>query len=275
MNSIGTITLMTFREAHRRRLVLTVAIMSLVFLALFTLGFYFVHKNAQFTIVGERPEVMNFFLLTGLYVVNFLVVVLTVLASVDAIAGEISSGTIQTTVTKPLRRWKIVIGKWLGLAAMLCVFVVVMSVAMIGIVYGISRYVPPSPVQGIALMMLEGLVILSISILGGTRLTTLANGVVVFMLYALAFISGWIEQIGAFMRNETLSSIGIVISLIMPSESLWRRAAYLMQPPTIRQLGFGPFATATAPSGVMVAYSALYAAVLMVFAIRVFRRRDL
>jgi Cu-processing system permease protein len=275
LNGIGTVTLMTFREARRRRLVLTVVIMGLVFLALFALGFYFVHRNAKFTAVGERPEVMNFFLLTGMYVVNFLVVVLTVLASVDTIAGEISSGTIQTTVTKPLRRWHVVGGKWLGLGAMLSIFVVAMSVAMIGIVWMISRYSPPAAIQGIALMSLEGLVVLSISIFGGTRLTTLANGVIVFMLYGLAFISGWIEQAGALMRNSTLTSIGIVISLVIPSESLWRRAAYLMQPATIRQLGFGPFATASAPSAVMVGYAALYSAALLLLAFRSFQKRDL
>jgi ABC-type transport system involved in multi-copper enzyme maturation permease subunit len=200
---------------------------------------------------------------------------LTVLASVDAIAGEIASGTIQTTVTKPLRRWKIVIGKWLGLASMLAIFVAAMSAAMVGIVWGISGYVGPHLIEGTALMILEGLVVLSLATLGGTRLTTLANGVVVFMLYALAFISGWIEQIGALMRNATLTNIGIFVSLLVPSEALWRRAAYLMQPESIRKLGFGPFATATAPSGAMVVYASLYAVVLVLFAIRAFQRRDL
>jgi len=139
----------------------------------------------------------------------------------------------------------------------------------------LGDYLPPSPIQGIALMILEGLVILTLSILGGTRLTTLANGVVVFMLYGLAFIAGWIEQIGAFVRNHTMTNIGILISLIIPSEALWRRTAYLMQPPTLRQLGFGPFATATAPSTAMVVYAVLYMLAALALAIRMFRKRDI
>ncbi|MDM7917475.1 MAG: ABC transporter permease [Candidatus Eisenbacteria bacterium] len=274
-HGVGTIARLTLREARRRRLVLAVALMGIVFLTLFTIGFYFVHRSAGGSIVGERPEVWNFFLLTGLYVVNFLTVVLTVLASVDAIAGEIASGTIQTIVTKPIARWKIIAGRWLGLAGLVALFVALMGAAMIAIVWGLSGYVPPNPVQALALMILEGMVILSLSILGGTRMPTLANGVVVFMLYALAFIGGWCEQIGAFLRNATLANLGIVVSLLAPSEALWRRAAYLMQPPAIRQLGFGPFATATAPSPAMVVYAALYAAVLLWLAVRSFRRRDL
>jgi ABC-type transport system involved in multi-copper enzyme maturation permease subunit len=272
---VGTITRLTFQEAVRRRLVASVCWMGVVFLALFAVGIYFVHRNARFPIIGERPEVLNFWLLTGLYVVNFLTVMLSVLASADILSGEIGNGTIQTIVVKPLRRWTVVFGKWLGLSAMLCIFVFGMSGAMIGIVWAVGRYVPPNPVEGALLMALEGIVMLALSMLGGTRLTTLANGVVLFMLYGLAFISGWIEQIGGFLGNETMVRTGIVTSLVVPSEVLWRRAAYLMQPDFMRRLGFGPFATAVAPSGAMVAYAAVYALLALGAAMLLFRRRDL
>jgi hypothetical protein len=84
---------------------------------------------------------------------------------------------------------------------------------------------------------LEGLVVLTLSILGGTRLSTLTNAVVIFMLYGLAFIAGWIEQIGSFLRSEAAVNIGIIISLLIPSEAMWKRAAYLMQPSFLRELG--------------------------------------
>ncbi len=51
------------------------------------------------------------------------------------------------------------------------------------------------------------------------------------MLYGLAFIAGWIEQFGALFRNEAAVNTGIVISLLVPSEAMWKRAAYLLQPP--------------------------------------------
>ncbi len=63
---------------------------------------------------AQLLEPVNFFVLAALYGVAFLTVMLAVLTSVDTIAGEIASGTIQTIVTKPLRRWEVVIGKWLG-----------------------------------------------------------------------------------------------------------------------------------------------------------------
>ncbi len=275
-----TIARLTFQEARQRWLLWAVALLGLAFLGLFGIGFYFMYRDLSRHMSGNVArflEPTNFFLMAGLYGVNFLVVMLAVLTSVDTIAGEIASGTIHTIVTKPLRRWEVVLGKWLGLAAMLSVFTVAMSVGIIAIVWVIARYLPPNPTSGVALMIVEGLVVLTLSILGGTRLSTLTNGVVVFMLYGLAFIAGWTEQIGAFIRNETAVNIGIVVSLLMPSEAMWKRAAYLMQPPFLRELGLSatPFGAASAPSNIMVIYTFVYIAAALAVALRLFQQRDL
>jgi ABC-type transport system involved in multi-copper enzyme maturation permease subunit len=265
---------LTFLEARQRRLLLLILLMGLAFLVLFAVGFYLAH-NTTYAMVGERREVTNFLLLTALYAANFLGVVLAVVMSVDIIAGEIASGAIHTVVTKPLRRWQVVLGKWLGLAVLLSVIMLAITGAMLAIAWVIAGYVPPNAVQGIALMVLAQLVILSVSIFGGTFLNTLANGVFVFMLYGLAFIAGWIEQIGSFIRNETAVDIGILISFILPAEAIWRRASYLMQPPFLRELGFSPFQAASAPSGAMVIYALGYVLLLLYLAVRTFQARDL
>ncbi len=275
-----SIARMTFLEARMRRTLWAVILLGLAFLAVYAVGFYFMHRDLTRSMgysLARLLEPLNFFVMAGLYGVNFLVVMLAVLGSVDTISGEIASGTIQTIVTKPLRRWEVLIGKWLGLVTMLGVFTLAMSAGLLAIVWFIGRYLPPNPAPGVALMFLGGLVVLTLSILGGTRLSTLTNGIVVFMLYGLAFIAGWIEQIGAFLRNEAAVNIGIIVSLIMPSEAMWKRAAYLMQPPVLRELGFQstPFGAASAPSAAMVAYAVLYAAAALALAVHWFARRDL
>ena len=270
----------TFMEARWRKVAWAIILLGLAFLLVFTVGFYFMWRDMSrvYDIASVRMlEPVNFFVLAGMYGVSFLSVVLALLVSVDTIAGEITSGTIQTLVTKPLRRWEVVIGKWLGLAVMLSLFIVVMCSSLIGIVWTITRYLPPNPLAGILLIALEGLVVLTLSILGGTRLPALANGVVVFMLYGLAFIAGWIEQIGAMLRNEAAVNTGIVVSLLVPSEAMWKRAAYLMQPPFLSNLGLDatPFGAASTPSPLMVGYAALYVVAALAIAVRLFSRRDL
>jgi ABC-type transport system involved in multi-copper enzyme maturation permease subunit len=274
---IPTLAYLTVLEVQRRKLLWIVLALSAIFLLLFGVGFYFVNRDIvrQVRSTTDLFEARNIFLIIGLYGVNFLVVVLAILTSADIIAGEIGSGVIQTMVTKPLGRWEIVLGKWLGLASMLGVFVLAMGFGLMGIVYAVSGYFPPYPWQGLGLIILEGWLVLSLSVLGGTRLATLANGVVLFMLYALAFIGSWIEQFGAFARNDAMVNIGIVVSLLIPSEAMWKRAAYLMQPPFLRELGLSPFGTASAPNQTMVYYAVGYMTVAVILALWSFSRRDL
>jgi hypothetical protein len=61
----------------------------------------------------------------------------------------------------------------------------------------------------------------------------------------------------------------------MPSESLWRRAAFEMQSPLANALRGSPFSTLSVPSLGMVFYAVLYMAIALVVAIRRFSQRDL
>ncbi len=280
MRSIWEIARLTFLEARMRKMLWAIVLLGIAFLILYAIGFHLIYtdlRGAMASNAARLLEPINFFVLAGLYAINFLVVMLAVLISVDTIAGEIASGAIQTIATKPLPRWHIIAGKWLGLALMLAVFTVTMCVALMFIVKLEADYTVRNPVQAIALIVLEGLIVLTLSILGGTRLSTLTNGVVVFMLYGLAFIAGWIEQIGGMMRSEAAVNIGILVSLLMPSEAMWKRAAYLLQPPFLRELGLDatPFGAASAPSEAMVVYAFLYTALVFLLAVREFSRRDL
>lgn len=269
------ITWLTIQETRQRRLLHLILGMSALFLLIFVVGFYFIHTRSRFSMVGERSEVTNFLLLTGLYAVNFLGIILAVVLSADTISGDVESGVIQTIVTKPLRRWEVVLGKWLGLAILLSVIIAAMSGLMILSSWLIAGVTPLNFVSGIGLMVLGALVLLSVSILGGTRLSTLANGVLMFMLYALSFVGGWTEQIGAFMQSEIAKHLGILVSFLLPSEAMWTRASYLMQPVFLRELGFSPFAIATAPSSAMVVYALIFIVVVLFMAVRLFQTRDL
>ena len=58
-------------------------------------------------------------------------------------------------------------------------------------------------------------------------------------------------------------------------QALWRRAAFLMQPPLAGTLQSSPFANVSVPSGSMVGYAGFYLLVTLALAIRHFQRRDL
>jgi Cu-processing system permease protein len=276
MNRIKTITWLTFHEARRRKMVLAALVMGALFLLLYGLGVGLIDRNMRNEPVSavQLRFSHSLLMIAGLYVVHFLTVMLAIFASVDTIAGEIASHTIQTLVTKPVRRWQIVLGKWLGYAAMLILYLGLLGGGIFLLTYLLVGYTPPNPLAGLLLLMLEALVLLSLSMFGGTRLSTLTNGVLLFMLYGIAFIGAWVEQIGALLQSHAAVNVGIVTSLLMPVEALWRRASYLMQPPIMSSIP-SPFSGTSPPSESMVIYAALYAAAALGLAMRAFSRRDL
>ena len=279
---VGVIARLTFYEAARKKILLAALLLGLVFLVVFSVGFHFILIEMERQL-GENylqlNQIKNFFLLAAIYVVNFLTVVMTILTSADTISGEIGSGTIHTLASKPVQRWEILLGKWLGFAGMITIYLLIMAGGVMAIVYLRGGYLAPHPVRALALMELNALLLLSVSILGGTYLSTLANGVMVLGLYGVAFIGGWIEQIGSFIQSmstqQTTMNIGIITSLILPSEALWKRIAHELQSPLISALGFSPFTTTSYPSTAMIIYSAGYLFVMLILAIRHFQRRDL
>jgi Cu-processing system permease protein len=281
MKTIFTISRLTFHEAYRRKILWAALILGLLFLIVYGLGFYFTLQDLENSIqlgyandIAKR-EITSFLLLAGLYAVNFLTIGMSVLTSVDTLAGEINSGTMQTLVSKPVKRWQILTGKWLGFVEMLSLYLVLMAGGTMAIVYAITGYTAPNAIQGLCLIWLNGLLMLSLSFLGGTYLSTLANGVMAFGLFGVAFVGGWIEQIGWFTKNQVAVNIGILSSLIVPSEALWKRAAHVMESPLVSAIGFSPFTSASAPSPLMVGYAMIYILVLLGFAVRQFSRRDI
>ncbi len=278
MQSALIIARLTFREASRRWILWVALLLGLLFLTVYGIGFHEIQKDVQrqSTVpLLEFTEIYNFLTLAGLYAVNFLAVMMAVLTSVDTLSGEIASGTIHTLVSKPLGRWEIVLGKWLGFAGMLLLYLLLMAGGVLLLVYLLADYTPPNALRGLALISLNALLLLSVSLLGGSVLSTLANGVLVFGLFGIAFIGGWIEQFGSLLNNQTAINVGVVSSLILPSEALWKRAAFEMQSPMVAALGFSPFTSNTVPSLLMLAYAVLYLLAALYLAVRTFSRRDL
>ena len=277
--TIMVIARLTFREAGRRKILLAALVLGLIYLAIYAVGFYYVNQETTRSQFGpgllELNQIRNFLFMAGLYVVNFLTVMMAVLTSVDTLSGEIASGTIHTLVSKPVQRWEIVFGKWLGFAGMLTLYLLLMAGGTIGVVYIISGYVAPNVLRGMGLLWMNAVLLLGVSLAGGAILSTLANGVLVFGLFGIAFVGGWIEQIGSFIQNQTAVNVGIISSLIIPSEALWKRAAFEMQSPMVTALGFSPFTASSMPSLIMVLYGMVYAVLVLLLAINFFNRRDL
>ncbi|MDO8671417.1 MAG: ABC transporter permease [Dehalococcoidia bacterium] len=280
MNVI-TIANFTFHEALRKKVVLAAAVLSFAFLALYALGFhFFVTEAARSVRVSGTASIFarefGVLVMMGLYVVNFFGGLLAIFTAVGTISGEIESGTLHAVVPKPIRRWEIMVGKWLGYAIMLSVYVFVMAWGVIGLSYVQNGYLPSQPLYGSCLMVLVSLLLLSLTFAGSAIFTTVTNGIVVFMLYGIASVGGMVEGIGTLIQSEILLNIGIVSSLIVPSDVIWKSATYFLQPRLFDLIPVPtPFSSVSPPSLPMIAYAIGYCVVVLLAGIKLFQQRDL
>ncbi|HKW10020.1 MAG TPA: ABC transporter permease subunit, partial [Gemmatimonadaceae bacterium] len=191
------------------------------------------------------------------------------------IAGEITSGTIQALATKPIARWQILGGKFVGFAAMIVAFVALTFFGTIAVAFAATGVLPEHPARGFALMTGECVLVLAVTLYLGTRFTTLTVGVLALGLQGVAFMGGWLEQVSGFSQSQQIVTLGVITSLVMPSESLWRRAAFEMQTPLAGSLSFSPFANVSIPSTMALVYAGLFAACIFSAALWRLARRDL
>lgn len=281
MNIIFTLARLTFKEAVRRRIMVASLVLGLAFVLLFNVGFYYITKE-----IANNPsprieesillnQVHNFLHLAAMYASNFLVTVFAVLISADVVAGEIGSGVMQVVASKPIHRFQIILGKWLGNASLVGSYLLLLVGGCTLGIYIQSGYVAPNILTGIGLLFINSLVLMTISLSLSTSMSTLATGGVVFGLFGLAFIGGWVERIGAIFENQVAIQIGILSSLLMPTESMWNLASYQMTEKLASSFGATPFSSGLLPSPMMVIYTLAYLIAFLAIGIWNFTRRDL
>jgi ABC-type transport system involved in multi-copper enzyme maturation permease subunit len=270
---------LTWLETRRRRIALAALICGLLFVAVFASAIYFGFRHAAS--VGGAQNIVEMRIasailtVAGLYVVNFLVTAVAILLPIDSLSGEISSGVIQTLASKPVDRAAIVVGKWLAYFAMTAAYLALLGGGVVLSMRLFADYVAPAVFVPMGLMLLGAAVMLSITMAGGVRLSTITNGIMAFGFYGIAFIAGWMEQILGMFQNTTAVYVGTIVSLVSPADAMWRRAAFEMQPITTLVFQNGPFATVSVPSAAMIAWALAFVVAVLAFAAWQFRRRAL
>lgn len=289
MSKILLMARLTWQEAWSRRLVLAIVLLTVGFLGFYLLGVHFLDERlkARAAELGRSDDLEGFLIARatvvtlGMYIVNFLGNLLAVLVSLSTVSGEIDSGTLQSILPKPIRRYQVVLGKWLGFAGLVALFVTLISSGLLVGVQILTGYLPPSPLEAVALMNLNAQLLLAVTILGGTLFSTLTNGVVLFTLYGLSFAGGIVGAIGQLFRVPLLETLHRVSIGILPSDAIWRGASYYLQPAELlnafSEAGArgNPFVSTAPPDPAVLLWSGVYLLLALLLGVWVFNRRDL
>ncbi|TMC67488.1 MAG: ABC transporter permease [Chloroflexi bacterium] len=206
-----------------------------------------------------------------------------VFVAAPAVSGEVESGIALALLARPISRSEYIVGKWLGLVAIVVAYGVAAAVVELVSVQVVSGYQPPHPAEFLAFVLGEGIVILTLALMLSTRVAGMVGGVIAAILFGIAWMGGIVGGVGAAFNNATITHVGTATKLILPTDGLWRGAVWSLEPSIVlaAQSGLGPavaanpFFAAEPPPAAYVIWAVLWIAAMLALAIWSFRSREI
>ena len=273
---------LTLREAVRRKLVLVFGLITLGMVSLSAWGFERLAHGRSLT-SGETHAAVPQALILFMFMFSFVVALSASAIASPAVSAEIESGVLQTVVTRPLRRSEVMVGKWIGLAALVAGYSVAVSVLEMLVVDAVSGFLPPDPAAVAGYLFAEGAVLLTLVLLLSTRLSTLATGVAGVALFGSAWLAGVVGSLGTTFNISALRTVGDVARYVLPTDGLWHGAIYYLEPSWFisQQLAEtpgaqgNPFMSLAAPSWPYLTWAGIWLVLVLVLGLTSFERREL
>jgi ABC-type transport system involved in multi-copper enzyme maturation permease subunit len=277
---------MTMWEVSRRKLLIAVGVLTLVVIGATGWGFSQIRGtgvNGQPLTDVEVRLIASQTLIVVVFLFAAVLALMSVLVAAPSISGDIESHLMLAMLARPVRRSELLLGKWLGMAALLVLYAAVSGVLELIVVDMTTGYIPPDPVMLVVYVSGVGLVLLTMALLLSTRMAGMTAGIIPLVCYFMAWVGGILGGIGAAIGSQPLIATGVVTRLILPTDGLWRGAVYAMEPATVvaglRAAGAvtsaNPFSATEAPAAAFLAWSVIWFAIMLGLALWSFRRREL
>ena len=174
---LASIAFNTFREAVRDRV-----LYNLIAFALLLSGAAILVGEISIDI--ERLVVVNL----GLTAVTLFGVVIAIFIGIGLVSKEIDKRTLYTVLSRPVRRWEFIVGKFLGLAGTLVVNTFFMAIGVFGALFYVAhKFSRPDAFIFVALyfIVLEFVIICSLTLLFSSFSTPIFSAVFAFALFVI------------------------------------------------------------------------------------------
>jgi ABC-type transport system involved in multi-copper enzyme maturation permease subunit len=280
---ILTIARLTVLEMLRRRLFLVLLGLTVLVVAFTSWGFGQIATsgNPPMTRVQQVAVVSQLLILVG-FMFSFTLAFSAVFAGAPSLSGDVESGTALAILARPISRAEFVIGKWVGVVITILVYALPTTALQLFMVDRVVQYVPPHPVEFVAFLSLEAVVILTLALALSTRFAGMVGGVVALIFWGLGWIGGIVGGVGLVLNNDTAKHVGTVTRLILPTDGMWRGGVWALEPATIiataRAAGAAaaanPFFATDPPEPLYLAWTVAWIVVVLAIAVWLFVRRE-
>jgi ABC-type transport system involved in multi-copper enzyme maturation permease subunit len=278
-----TIARLTIREAARRKLLLALAILTVIVIGLTGWGFQHLTTvtyadgtqipHDELRLAVSQVLVLVEFMFSGVLALSAVVV------ASPAISSELESGVALSILARPVSRYQVVFGKWLGLAALIVIYVAATTSLELVVVGFATGYVPPGPVDLALYLSGEGIVVMSLALMISTRLSGMTAGVISLVLFFLAWIGGIAGAIGDVFGSAAIKNAGTISQL--PTDALWRGSVYELEPVLYRDVlgatterAGNPFFVQSPPSAVFLGWTVCWVVLIVALTVWSLHRRE-
>ncbi|HEX6503924.1 MAG TPA: ABC transporter permease [Terriglobales bacterium] len=256
MNRIRCIAANTFREAVRDRVLYNL----IAFALLLTGGAILV---GQISIDIEKLVVINL----GLTAVSLFGVVIAIFVGIGLVSKEIEKRTLYTVLSRPVRRWEFILGKFLGLAGTLVVNTLFMAVGVfLALLYVAHKLQTPDGwiLVAVYFIILQFLMITALALLFSSFSSPLMSAVFAFSLFIIGSFSEDLRGFAAMATGIT-RWLASGVAYIVPNLS------------ALNVVGLVAHGEPVARNLILFnsAYAFFYAAMALCGAVLVFERRNL
>ncbi|BBD66143.1 ABC-2 type transporter [Nostoc commune NIES-4072] len=236
---------------------------------LFIIGFYALIIAIAFRVLPEFAATTEdkMFLDFGMAAMNAIGLIVTIFIGTGLVNKEIEKRTILVLIAKPVSRSEIIVGKYLGLSAVLAVLVATMTIIyLLFVQFGNISHSTTSILIAAIFLFLQLSLITAAAITFGVFTASLLATVLTFAVYLIGNITQDLLQLGRLSRNPGMERLTQGLFLILPDLSrlnLKNDAVYGLQAL--------PDTTALITNA---GYGLLYSAMLLAIAIFIFSQRE-
>lgn len=269
-------------EAVRRRLLLAVVLLTTLAVALTGWGF------SRIPTLDEPPPtpaeivlISSQLLILVAFMFSFVLALSAVFVAAPSVSAESESGVALAILARPISRTAYIVGKWLGLAALLLIYTVGAGTLELVAVRIAVGYEAPRPIEALAFLYAEGLILLTFALALSTRVSGMVGGVVALVLFGLAWMGGIVGGIGQAFDNALVMHVGTVTKLVLPTDALWRGVVWALEPAAViaaaprgMAVAANPFFASSPPPLPFLVWSILWTAAALGLAVWSFRRRE-
>ncbi len=286
MSNVLTIARLTVSEAVRRRIVWVLLGLTVLSVGLTTWG---VERLVSLARAGSANELgiyvgVSQILILVAFMFSFVLAMTAAFLGAPAIASDLESGVAQAMLARPIRRADLVVGRWLGLVAVVVAYAAGSGLLEIAAVQVVSGYAPPEPILAVAFLSAQAVVLLTLALLISTRLPAIAAGAICVVVFGLGWMAGVFAGIGRVFDAGPLVAASEASRWLLPTDGLWRGTIYGLEPPAVVFVALGrggpaaeanPFFASIPPPVGFVAWSVIWVAIVLGLAVVSLSRRDL